>query len=114
MTKRLASIVTLKHQPGQRYLVAHGCPHARPNDAPFYACMASMEIANGERVGEMRLAKCGFLLATDEKTPDRFEIHCAHDVSGAPGPADDSVQIGALGIPTVAYAPGDSDGGEPD
>lgn len=120
MSKRFASIVELKRQPNQLYLVAEGCPHSRPCDAPFRACMVSVktEIKRPDDGCSLyaRLATCEFLVATfseeEEDVGGRDFIavcnfygeHMAHEAA----------PVGMLGLPTVTHSEGESDGGEPD
>lgn len=110
--KRDASIVMLKHQPGQAYLVANGCPHERPDAAPFYACMATVEFTDRGLKGLARLAKCEFMESSEEIKQDRFEVECTH----RGGPSERSAEIGLFGTAKIEHVTtgGDSDGGEPD
>lgn len=114
MKIRRASIIELRRQPGQVYLVAHGCPHPRPDDAPFYACMFGTRVQHPTdgRQGFATLAMCAYLKGSDDPDAsveaDRV-VKCAFE----DGPGEHEV-IGRVGTPTVTHGQGDSDGGDPD
>lgn len=115
-THRKANVVSIKRQPDQRYLVANGCPHSRPDEAPFYACMCAVRVVDRGREGWVRLASCEHLVSTNDRDEDGvdageadFLIEC-----GLGGVVNDQNQIGLFGIPAVSHADGDSDGGDTD
>lgn len=116
MKTRPASRVELKRQPGQIYLVADGCPHPRPDDAPFRACMVFAKLGVRNEAGEegyARLAVCEYVAAA-EPLDDVAGIK--HDclVSCTFDSGKTREHGTAFGIPTVRHADGDSDGGDHD
>lgn len=112
---RKASIVYLERQPDQSYLVADGCPHPRPDDAPFYACMCAIKVSAEGRYGWARMASCEHLASTSHRSEvgvdageADFLVECSFG-----GSTLRSEQVGLFGVPVVSHA-GDSDGGDHD
>ena len=122
MKTRYASIVTLKRQPNMVYLVAEGCPHPRPDDAPFYACATGVYV-DIERGGEKarafaQIATCTNCLSSkdaddgvDTAGRDRV-IECSFGDGDDEGKGEEVV--GNVGMPTVRHVDGEDDGSHPD
>jgi hypothetical protein len=106
MQERIAHMVTLSRQQDMRYLVACGCPHQRPADAPFFACMSGAHIKHpvtGAN-GFIQLAKCRHLEGSKDADDgynvgngDRVVL-CSFHKTKLLEPAE---PIGRFGIPEI-------------
>lgn len=112
MKTRLAFVVELKRQPGQIYLVADGCPHPRPDSAPFRACMLDMKVGVQKETGEdgyARIATCEYLSASepvDAVSGDDgdYLVSCSFDSGSRLGSGAE------FGIPIVSHSDDDTEG----